>query len=184
MTQTKSAKAKTCSVCGQVKALDEFWIGRRQCHACYAELTHQRREANSEEVNRRKRLQYESIREQEKERKHLWYVANREKIAEHQRRYVTDNREKVNERARTYFANHKEQRKEILRRYEAANRDKLNERKRQYQRARYQKLKEEKAAIRPQIPRWRISVVAPGSPRRVCRRFQSGRRPPWAATGR
>lgn len=184
MTQTKSAKTKTCSVCGQVKALDEFWIGRRKCKACYSEVTHQWLAANREEVNRRKRLLYESIREQEKERKHLWYVANREKIAEHHRRYEADNRDKVNERSRKYWANHKEQRREIMRRYEAANRESRNEHSRQYQKERYQKLKEEKATTMQQFPSRRFAFADLRSSRRVLRRSKSGRLPPWFASGR
>jgi len=98
---------KTCTKCGQTKALEKFNRNRRakdgrqsRCKACQREYNARYRAEN---------------REQERERVARWHAENRDRKREYAARW----REKNRERQREYFARYRAENRERYREYSA-----------------------------------------------------------------
>lgn len=119
-----SIDEKTCTKCGETKALDEFGkkAGRRDglsshCKVCERQRQREYRVANREQVLERKREHY---------------LANREAIAEKNRRYHQENRESVLKQRRRHYQENREALVEVRREYREAKHEVVAESKRQY----------------------------------------------------
>ncbi len=91
-------ETKTCSKCGETKALELFRQGRNQCKLCIAKIQKAYNEKNKESIAEYMKEYYA------KNSAHLkaYKAKNRERIAEYMKGYYAQNRERMKEYTRTH----------------------------------------------------------------------------------
>ena len=123
---------KTCTKCGETKALTEFYKkkgGRDgltpQCKGCENIRMKAYREANKEKTKARHKAYYEANPEKVKAQKKACYEANKEKIKAHKKAYCEANKEKIKARQKAWREANKEELKARHKAYYEANKEKL-----------------------------------------------------------
>ena len=140
---------KTCSKCGETKALEEFHRNAERldgrvphCKPCVSEYGRRRAKENADKLKAARRRSYEKNREEilAKRREYVKenkekvlecnrrnYEKNREERIEYRRRYREENREVIANSKSKYAKNNKEKVREAHRRWSEQNRDRVAE---------------------------------------------------------
>ena len=101
-----SKSVKTCTTCGRVLPLSDFYEDRRNRDGLYSECKQcvkARRKADRPRTRQTVAAWREANRERERARVTAWQQANRERTRERQRRYREANRERIRERDRARY---------------------------------------------------------------------------------
>lgn len=103
-----AAQAKTCTKCGETKALSEYGPDRRcrdgcqaRCRVCCRAYPKQRYASDQE------------YRDRVRARTREWYAANRDDAIAYGRNYADANRQQTRENARRWAADNRDRRREI-----------------------------------------------------------------------
>jgi hypothetical protein len=98
-----SAKRKTCSACGKVKAAGAFRHGRNQCIPCRKVVYARWIKANPEEVAARKRRYRETHPKLAAAKVRAFKESNPEKVQAYHRKYNETHREQIKERKHEWY---------------------------------------------------------------------------------
>ncbi len=83
-------ETKTCSKCGETKAVELFRQGRNQCKLCIAKIQKDYNEKNKESIAEYMKEYYAKNHDQLKE----YRTKNRERIADYMKEYYAQNKER------------------------------------------------------------------------------------------
>jgi len=123
---------KTCTKCGEVKPLDEFWKDKRAkngvlgaCKKCRYEILKKYRSENKEKMNEWQKKYNSENQEKVKEINKKYYYKNKEKVKERQRKNRSENPEKVKKIKKKYYYKNKEKINELLRKNRSENQEEV-----------------------------------------------------------
>lgn len=136
---------KTCSKCGEVKAVDQFRTGKNQCRVCT--------NARSKQWSRNNREKQARYREE-----------NREKINKQQAEYRRENRDKVNAASAAYRAKNIKELRRKDRERSVRDREKRNEQLKKWRKENPDKVKSH--VKKPKKPKQNYTAVPEDKPKR------------------
>lgn len=130
------SKTKICSVCGEEKTLDQYYLRKRDevknpgktyyrsaCKSCSTAMSHNYREKNRQAVKKRQLETYNANKQKYQKKAREWYDAHKDQIL---------SSEKTKKRKRVWHNNNRDRVRESIRKYKRVNIDKVRvmERKR------------------------------------------------------
>ena len=90
-----TVKTKTCSGCGLVRPIEDFYIGSRKCPICLGAYRKEYRDKNLDTLNEYRRGYYQIHKEELIDYAHRYYQDNNQGILDQKKMYAAKNSDKI-----------------------------------------------------------------------------------------